>query len=72
MLLKKGGSKGISSLVSSVTHRRNWQRRWFQLDILAGELRYYRDATLLKLKGTLRLSELSVIKVPDVVELRGR
>ncbi|KAJ1456977.1 hypothetical protein M885DRAFT_438904, partial [Pelagophyceae sp. CCMP2097] len=72
MLLKKGGSKGLRLSLTGVAHRRNWQRRWFQLDIEHGELRYYRDATLAKHKGTVRLDATSVIKVPDVVELRGR
>jgi len=55
VLLKKGGSKGGKSIRSSFT-RRNWQSRYFALDVEHGALRYYEDANHKKLKGGLRFT----------------
>lgn len=73
-MLKKGGGKSRlgENLVQSKLHRRNWQQRWFVLDVEAGELRYYKDATLARYKGCVRLTAESSIKIPDTVHLRGR
>lgn len=73
-MLKKGGGKSRigENLVQAKLHRRNWQQRWFVLDIEAGELRYYKDATLARYKGCVRLTAESSIKIPDTVHLRGR
>ncbi|KAJ8610115.1 hypothetical protein CTAYLR_007096 [Chrysophaeum taylorii] len=73
-MLKKGGgrSRAGESLVQAQLHRRNWQRRWFVLDVEEGELHYYKDASLGKYKGCVRLTSESGIKIPDTVRLRGR
>mmetsp|Transcript_20092 Transcript_20092/g.62145 ORF Transcript_20092/g.62145 Transcript_20092/m.62145 type:complete len:498 (+) Transcript_20092:59-1552(+) len=73
-MLKKGGGKSRvgESLVQSQLHRRNWCRRFFVLDVEAGELKYYKDATLLQYKGTVRILATSSVHIPDAVHLRGR
>jgi len=60
------------NMVTSQLHRRNWCRRWFVLDVEAGELVYYKDATLAQYKGTVRILATSSIHIPDAVRLRGR
>lgn len=74
MMLKKGGgrSREGENLVQSQLHRRNWQRRWFVLEVEAGELHYYRNESLSSYKGCVRLTYNSSIKIPDTVHLRGR
>lgn len=54
-LMKKGG------------YRRNWQKRWFTLNIGAGEFSYYSGEERLpkQLKGTIRLGPASSFAVPD-------
>ena len=42
--MKKGGSRtGV---------RRNWKKRWFVLDMEAGTLQYFKDASCGRWKGT--------------------
>ena len=57
-LMKKGG------------YRRNWQKRWFTLNIGAGEFSYYSGEERLprQLKGTIRLGPASSFVVPDFKE----
>lgn len=74
LMLKKGGGRSRvgESLVQSQFHRRNWQRRWFVLNVEAYELVYYKDASLSRYKGCVRLTNKSSIQIPDTVQLRGR
>ena len=54
-LMKKGG------------YRRNWQMRWFTLNLEAGELSYYSGVERLpkQLKGVIKLSAQTSFIVPD-------
>mmetsp|Transcript_17099 Transcript_17099/g.58538 ORF Transcript_17099/g.58538 Transcript_17099/m.58538 type:complete len:388 (+) Transcript_17099:79-1242(+) len=61
-LLKKGGSRG---------GRRNWQKRYFVLDLHNGVLRYYSDAKLKTEAGAVELGAKSRLVIPDEVQLRG-
>ncbi|KAJ1449878.1 hypothetical protein M885DRAFT_534143 [Pelagophyceae sp. CCMP2097] len=60
-LLKKGGSK---SGLGAFQTRRNWQARWFALDVDLGELRYYEDAALRNMKGLVQLTAETQLEEP--------
>ena len=62
-LLKKGGSKG--------GFRRNWQARYFILDVDRGELRYFEDAACMQPKGLVQLTVDTVLKF-EAPDYRGK
>lgn len=55
-LSKKGGSR------SSLVGRRNWQMRFFSLDLDRGELRYFENSTMSCQKGLVQLTPCSQVK----------
>ena len=71
-MLKKGGGKSRvgETFVQGLRHRRNWSRRFFELDVEGAVLKYYTKE--MKFKGAVRFLRSTTIYIPDAVKLRGR
>ncbi|KAJ8599501.1 hypothetical protein CTAYLR_007312 [Chrysophaeum taylorii] len=70
-MLKKGGSRNVRA---SLSGRRNWQERYFSLDIDRGELRYFEDASMGAQKGLVQLTAETQIQrsAPNLKGKHGR
>lgn len=70
-MLKKGGSRSVRS---SFSGRRNWQERFFTLDIDRGELRYFEDSSMSLQKGLVQLTPDTTVQAstPNLKGKHGR
>lgn len=64
-LLKRGHG-------SSFLGRRNWQQRWFAIDLATSRLTYYTDDKMTICKGCLRLGESSQVEPGNAKKSKGR
>jgi len=74
-LLKKGGSRRSSQtqMLEALQYRRNWNERWFFMDLADSTLRYYVDPEMRYLAGEVRfLPGRTKVLVPRDVKLTGK
>ena len=64
-LYKQRGTTGPKLVHVLPVARKKWQRRWFELDSAAAQLRYFEDADLEVCKGTLQLSQCASVQWED-------